>query len=607
MDTSNMSEGLLINQRYRLIRKLGIGGMGEVWEACIQNVPEQRLAIKFLYAHDQQSEQFERFTREAKILDRLSHPNITTIYDFMLEHQPPYIVLEYLEGEPLSKRLARAKVERQSGLAIPEVMHIISQVRNALEKTHQEGVIHRDLKPENIYLCAQSDVSLPLVKVLDFGVSKMHGEQQITQHQQGFLGTPQYMSPEQALGQENVDSRADQFSLAIIIYEMLSGELPFKGEQIIQIATQIVHGDPPYIRELVPSLPNFAAQALHRALCKSPDDRYSSCEAFIDDFIHGAGQEQEQDEWALDAQTEVGIRHSIIQGGSPIYNRPDTTKTVLDEDEKTQRLPLPDTMNQSIDPNLNTLDGQATVQMAYNPAIFETPVVHHNRAEVSESSQPDLNQIPQRKLRPPTIKLQTQQASDPSLFPEAPSPQQAPRANITKTNSNNVFTFTLIAVLAIVVAIISMTNTEPSLRERAQDLNASSPLKRASIIPEFKKKLTGMTLVQNFNNKKRRLLKVTRRLPQARSRVNVGQVNLIVQINHVNPLAKKLINQATVHWFGPQDQHRMQALSPLPKPLQRYGYWQAKLKFNEVMTGRWVALITSDKQILAEFPFEVKR
>ena len=103
------------------------------------------------------------------------------------------------------------------------------------------------------------------------------------------------------------------------------------------------------------------------------------------------------------------------------------------------------------------------------------------------------------------------------------------------------------------------------------------------------------------------MLKATRRLPQSKSRVNVGQVNLILQVNQANPSAKKLINQATVHWFGPQDQHRIQALSPLPKPLQRYGYWQAKLGFNQMMTGRWVALITSKKKVLAEFPFEVRR
>lgn len=608
MDTPNMSEGLLINQRYRLIRKLGAGGMGEVWEACIQNVPEQRLAIKFLYAHDQQSEQFERFTREAKILDRLSHPNITTIYDFMLKHQPPYIVLEYLQGEPLSERLAKVKRNQQTGLAIAEVVAIVSQVRNALEKTHQEGVIHRDLKPENIYLCDQGSGAPPLVKVLDFGVSKMYGEQQITQHQQGFLGTPQYMSPEQALGQENVDSRADQFSLAIIIYEMLSGELPFKGEQIIQIATQIVHGDPPYIRELVPLLPSFAAQALHRALCKSPDDRYPSCKAFIDDFVYGAQQEQEQDEWALDAQTEVGVRHSIIQGGSPIGDSLAATVQEFNEERDTHRT-LP-ALSSSEDPtsqlahsdNLN-FEGPATVQVAYNPALFENSGEY--RASSLESSQENMR-IPQRQLQPPKIKLQAQQKSDPNLFPTAPPPQTAPRQAKVQDNSKNLFAYILVGILAMVVAMISMGNNELSLKDRAQSLNTSPVLKTGFILPQFKKEISDIALVQNFNSKQRRRLKKTRRLPRSETRLSTGQLNLLLQINRLSPTAKGLITTATVHWYGPQEQHRVQALSPLPKPLQRYGYWQAKLKFNNGMTGRWVALITSGKQVVAEFPFEVR-
>ena len=306
MTTQGMTEGTIIHNRYRLIRMLGVGGMGEVWEARHNLLHKERYAIKFLYAHGQDTEQFERFSREAKILHHLDHTNITKILDVQLEHTPPFIALEYLEGEALSQRIERAKGAGHRGLPFDEIESIISQVRDALEVTHHQGVIHRDLKPDNIYLCQQSQSSAPLVKVLDFGVSKMSGEQQITQHQQGFLGTPQYMSPEQALGNENLDPRADQFSLAIILYEMLSGEQPFKGEQIVQIATQIVHGDPPYIRELVPLLPEIAAQAIHRALCKSPEDRFSSCAEFVNLFLEGIKHRQEVDEWLSIAKPRWG-------------------------------------------------------------------------------------------------------------------------------------------------------------------------------------------------------------------------------------------------------------------------------------------------------------
>ena len=642
METASMSEGLLINERYRLIRKLGAGGMGEVWETRLENSPDERYAIKFLYEHDRQSEQFERFTREAKILDRLNHPNITTVIDYLVEHKPPYIVLEYLEGEPLSERLARVKAESQSGLEMNEVIAIVSQVRNALEKTHQEGVIHRDLKPENIYLCHQGNAYPPLVKVLDFGVSKMNGEQQITQHQQGFLGTPQYMSPEQALGHTDIDSRADQFSLGIIIYEMLSGELPFKGEQIIQIATQIVHGDPAYIRELVPQLPEQAAQALHRSLCKSPDDRYPSCEAFIDEFVYGAQQEIEDDEWANDAPTEVGIRHSIIHGASPIHHEHKAQQFAsIDEARDTHRsLPVLSPKDaESQQDQEERLEGPATVQMAYNPALFEHSD-HQQNPYVTAEGQQEAS-IPQRLLRPPTIKLQPPTSasqhpastsqyienqfpnassltqnfedhtlatrSDPTLFPQVSHLEQGGRSKQVKSKKNNVLGFVLIVILAVLGAIFSLAGGQPTLKERAESLNQSPILKGALIMPQHKSDLIGITLVQGFDRKKRRLLKKTRTLPQAQTQLKIGQANLIIQINQANPAAKELISKATVHWFGPQEQHRIQALTPLPKPLQRYGYWQTKLKFNPMMIGRWVALISSEEKVLAEFPFEVKK
>jgi serine/threonine-protein kinase len=209
MQQQGMTAGAIIKESYQLARKLGEGGMGEVWEAFNPRLPKVKYAIKFLFGHSTTSEQFERFQREAKILTALDHENITRIHDLDFSYHPPFIVLEYLDGEPLSNRLERAREHGQMGLPLPEVINILGQVGAALKTTHARGVIHRDLKPENIYLCHQPNSSTPLVKVLDFGVSKMSGEEQITQHQQGFLGTPQYMSPEQALGYENLDHRAD--------------------------------------------------------------------------------------------------------------------------------------------------------------------------------------------------------------------------------------------------------------------------------------------------------------------------------------------------------------------------------------------------------------
>jgi serine/threonine protein kinase len=571
METQGMSEGILIQERYKLTRKLGAGGMGEVWEAHHALLPNNRFAIKFLYAHGQESEQFERFTREAKILATLNHLNITRIHDYQLAHNPPYIVLEYLEGEPLSDRIQRARNKGERGLPLREVNHIMSQVRDALAITHREGVIHRDLKPENIYLCRIPDEAEPLVKVLDFGVSKMSGEQKITLHQQGFLGTPQYMSPEQALGNENVDSRADQFSLAIILYEMLSGELPFKGEQIVQIATQIVHGDPPYIRELIPYLPDQAAQALHRALCKSPEDRYVSCESFIDTFISKSLQEQDDDEWALDSQTEVGVRHSLMNGLSPIET------PSIDQDYE-------------LDPK--------TIKMSFQPELYANS--EHMEHEEGQSNQ--LNY----QIRPPSIKLQPQETTDPTLFPQVhvmPSHYEPQRKNTHKKKSR-IGMITLI-IVAILGGVISVRGGAPTLDERATYLNQTPQIKGSLILPEFKQWIRGISLVEKLTKKQRRKVKLTQRLPPHQRVLKLGQALFLLYLS--KGLTSQNFSQTLeLHWFGPNRMHFTQKLSSLSKDLHPNRVLQSKRRFDRTSVGRWVALLVSNGEVVAELPFEVR-
>ena len=581
MEIPGLTEGVLIQERYRLARKLGAGGMGEVWEAHHPLLHKNRYAIKFLFGYGQESEQFERFSREAKILARLEHNNITKIHDYKLDHTPPYIVLEYLEGEPLNERLARARLQG-SGLPINEVTHIMKQVSDALAVTHHEGIIHRDLKPENIYLCRSDESGLPIVKILDFGVSKMSGEQQITLHQQGFLGTPQYMSPEQALGNENVDQNADQFSLGIILYEMLSGELPFQGEQIVQIATQIVHGDPPYIRELVPLLPELAAQALHRALCKSPDDRFPSCKEFIDTFIHGTQQASEEDEWAMDSQTEIGVRDSIISGVAPFIAHPVEAQQV--------HYHQPETSNEQHE------GGPSTIKMNFKPEFYGVNV------EGNQHPSRPMEQV----LQPPSIQFQPHSASDPALFPNMavePYHHQQKALSSKSIQPKQVWLISLIVFL-VIVAIFAFQPSKPTFEERAKVLNQTKQIKGSLILPQVSRHLKTISLLNNFNRTKKKSLKRTKRLPPHQRLIKLGKA-IFLLASASNSNAHQFINQLEIHWFGPRNQHFVHQAKALPKGLHQDMFWQVSHQFTRSEIGRWVILVTSDGDIVAELPFEV--
>lgn len=300
--------GTVIGDTYCLNAQIGAGGMGEVWLAEHTRLPGLQVAVKFLFGGKVREEDFNRFQREAYIMASLHHPHITKVIDLnTLPDESPYIVLEYLKGEPLSKRLERG------GLNAQEVCHIIAQVGSALQATHSKEIIHRDLKPDNIFLCETPDTDLPHVKVLDFGVSKVRTlEKNITVKEHGFLGTPQYMSPEQAIGNADVDQAADQFSLGIITYEMLSGYLPFGGEQLMQIVTNIVQSEPISIRELVPSLSVDVERIIHKALSKNKENRFPSCNAYVSALVQAMmASTAEHNDWDIESLTEIiGIEGS---------------------------------------------------------------------------------------------------------------------------------------------------------------------------------------------------------------------------------------------------------------------------------------------------------
>ncbi len=251
--------------RYEIVRELGKGAMGIVYEGRDPNI-NRRVAIKtarrdVMDASINADEMMERFLREARAAGGLSHPNIITIYDADEEDGIAYIAMEYLEGGDL-----RDLIEQRYKIAPQEAVEMGSKICDALACAHEHGIVHRDIKPANILLPSNA----PL-KVADFGIAHV---QDSTLTQDGALiGTPFYMSPEQFMGQQ-VDGRSDLFSVAIILYELLSGEKPFTGEAISTVMQHVIRTEPVPLDELNFLVPRPLSQVIMKALAKRPDERY---------------------------------------------------------------------------------------------------------------------------------------------------------------------------------------------------------------------------------------------------------------------------------------------------------------------------------------------
>ena len=251
-----MSEGLTLAGRYRLVTKLGQGGMGSVWRAehLTLGIP---VAIKLIDPSIAQSEEaLARFRREAQAAAELRSAHVVHIIDYGVENNTPYIAMELLEGESLSGRL-----ERLGRLTPADTVAILSQVARALARAHQQNIIHRDLKPENIFIVLEGEDEV--VKVLDFGIAKKLGlgstSNGVKTHTGAMLGTPYYMSPEQAKGQTGVDHRTDVWSLGIIAYECITGARPFDKETLASLLIAICTEPLPVPSEVAPVPVGFDA------------------------------------------------------------------------------------------------------------------------------------------------------------------------------------------------------------------------------------------------------------------------------------------------------------------------------------------------------------
>jgi serine/threonine protein kinase len=257
---------------YRITGELGQGGMGTVFLAE-HTLIARKVAIKLLDPHvAAQTDAVSRFFAEARAVNEIRHPNIVDVTDMGTHAGRPFIVMEYLGGMTLEQRLAR-----QGRLSLVQTVHVARQMASALEAAHTRGMVHRDLKPANVMLLDHPDYP-DFVKVLDFGIAKLVGQRRVGHQTEAgtILGTPAFMSPEQCLGDETLDHRSDIYSLGVMLFQMLSGRLPFEGEAIGRLFLAHVHEPPPKLTSVASEIPEVVSAIVERALAKKPDDRFAS-------------------------------------------------------------------------------------------------------------------------------------------------------------------------------------------------------------------------------------------------------------------------------------------------------------------------------------------
>ena len=269
-----MAEALTKAGRYQIVGELGRGSMGVVYQG-FDPIIGRTVAIKTMLPEGLSPQEFEeykaRFQREAMAAGILAHPNIITVYDFGDDNGVLYLAMEFLEGKSLEKI-----VQEQTVLPMETILPIYDQICSALDHAHRNKIVHRDIKPANIMILQNG-----LVKVTDFGIAKMMA-MGMTQAGQ-ILGTPNYMSPEQVKGRQ-IDGRSDIFSLGVILYELVTGEKPFGGQNITTVIYKIMNENPIPPRELDASIHAGLSYVISKALAKNVDERYQTCRELAEDL-----------------------------------------------------------------------------------------------------------------------------------------------------------------------------------------------------------------------------------------------------------------------------------------------------------------------------------
>jgi len=292
---------------YQIIDKLGAGGMASVYLGY-QAAVDRQVAIKVLPPHPGLDSAFvERFEQEARTIAKLQHPHILPLFDYGKQDDIIYLVMAYVDGGTLEDRIA------QGGIQLRTIEKILREIASALDYAHRQGIIHRDIKPANILLDGEGHALLA-----DFGIAKL-AESSANLTGTGVVGTPAYMSPEQAQGL-SIDPRSDIYSLGVVVYQMLTGEQPFDAPSAMQLILKIIQDPPPNILQKVASLPEELGEVMQTVLAKDPDERYQTASAFAEAFSQAI--HQDRDSLAAiraalpleDQPTEVREKPTILLG-----------------------------------------------------------------------------------------------------------------------------------------------------------------------------------------------------------------------------------------------------------------------------------------------------
>lgn len=268
---------LLDGGKYRIVRLLGQGGMGAVFEAEHRDT-QKRVAIKCLHPlHAADPAIAERLVREAQATARVRHPNVVDVYDVGQDGQTIYLVMEYLDGEPLTEALLRQDLPVHTAIAL------LTAAMRGVAAAHRQGVIHRDIKPDNIFLAREAESVLPVPKVLDFGISKLEGcgyQRSLTRSGLA-VGTPSYMSYEQISGEGSVDARVDVYAFGVILYELLTGKVPYEANTFSELLVRLSTQTPVPPLELRRDLPAGLSRLVMRTLARERDQRVPSLDVLI--------------------------------------------------------------------------------------------------------------------------------------------------------------------------------------------------------------------------------------------------------------------------------------------------------------------------------------
>ena len=278
-----LSKGQKINERYEILKSIGEGGMANVYLAH-DTILDRDVAIKVLRGDLENNEKFiRRFQREAKSVSDLSHPNIVEVYDVGEEDGQHYIVMEYIDGKTL-KQL----VQKRGALTVPEVIDIMAQLTDGLSQAHDAYIIHRDIKPQNIMILDNG-----MIKITDFGIAMSMNATQLTQTN-SVMGSVHYLPPEQASG-KGATMKSDIYSAGILMYELLTGSVPFKGDNAVEIALKQMKERIPSIRKQNPLIPQSVENIVLKATAKNPKNRYDTIRQMHEDIIHALDPDKQNE------------------------------------------------------------------------------------------------------------------------------------------------------------------------------------------------------------------------------------------------------------------------------------------------------------------------